>query len=100
MTYADLAAIPTYETFIRGNFSRHITTFILTIAVAQLAIGICIAGKGALSKTALAGAIIFLLAIAPLGAGSAFPCTVILAAACTVLLIKGQLLPLSVSFKR
>lgn len=90
MTYADLAAIPTYETFIRGNFSRHITTFILTIAVAQLAIGICIAGKGALSKTALAGAIIFLLAIAPLGAGSAFPCTVILAAACTVLLIKGQ----------
>ncbi|HEY1166206.1 MAG TPA: hypothetical protein VGE90_13590 [Chitinophaga sp.] len=51
------------NTFIRGNFSRHITAFILTIAAAQLAIGICIAGKGVLSKTALAGAIIFLLAI-------------------------------------
>lgn len=90
MVYADLAAIPAYEKFIRGAFSRHISTYILPIAIAQLAIGICIAGRGALSRAALAGAIIFLLAIAPLGAGSAFPCTVVLAAACMVLLLKGQ----------
>jgi len=90
MVYAELAALPAYESFIRGAFSRHISTFILMIAIAQLAIGICIAGREVLSKAALAGAIIFLLAIAPLGAGSAFPCTVVLAAACAVLLIKGQ----------
>lgn len=90
MVYAELAALPAYESFIRGTFSRHISTFILLIAIAQLAIGVCIAGSGMLSRAALAGAGIFLLAIAPLGAGSAFPCTVVLAAACAVLLIKGQ----------
>lgn len=88
--YADLAALPAYETFIRGNFSRNITAYILTIAIAQLAIGFCVAASGRLSKTALAGAIIFLLAIAPLGAGSAFPCTLVLAAACAILFIKRQ----------
>lgn len=90
MEYADLAALPVYETFIRGPFSLHITLYILAIAIAQFAVGICIAGRGTLSRVALTGAIIFLVGIAPLGAGSAFPCSLVLAAACTVLLRKGQ----------
>jgi hypothetical protein len=90
MGFADMAALPVYETFIRGEFSRHITVYILTIAAAQLVTGICIASRGVLSRAALAGAAIFLTAIAPLGAGSAFPCSLVLAAACIILLIKGQ----------
>lgn len=90
MGFAEMAALPAYETFIRGEFSRHITSYILAIALAQLATGICIAGRRALSKVALAGAVIFLVAIAPLGAGSAFPCSLVLATACVILIIKGQ----------
>ncbi len=90
LEFAAFAALPAYETFIRGPFSQHITAYILAIAIAQLLIGIGIAGRKALSGAALAGAIIFLIAIAPLGAGSAFPCSIVLAAACAVLLFKGQ----------
>ena len=90
MGFAEMAALPVYETFIRGEFSRHITSYILAIALAQLATGIGIAGRRALSRVALAGAVIFLVAIAPLGAGSAFPCSLVLAAACIILIIKGQ----------
>ncbi|MRG45317.1 hypothetical protein GFS24_09330 [Chitinophaga sp. SYP-B3965] len=88
LSYADIAAIPSYERIINGAFSRHITAYVLTIAIGQLSIGIFIGSKGWLQKTALAGAVVFLLAISPLGAGAAFPCTIILAAACVVLLFK------------
>ncbi len=89
LLYADLTALPMYEQFIRGAFSRHITTYIIAIAIGQLLTGIYIGSSGQLYKAALAGAIIFLLAIAPLGAGSAFPCSIVMAAACMVLLRKG-----------
>jgi len=86
MVYADLTASRHYEAFIRGAFSRHITFYILIIALLQLAAGTLIGWKGIWMKLALAGAFIFLLAIAPLGAGSAFPCSVLLAAASLTLL--------------
>jgi hypothetical protein len=84
--YESLAALPIYEDFIRGPFSLHITGYILAIATGQLMIGLGLALKGIYESIALTGAIIFLLAIAPLGAGSSFPCTVILALTCVILL--------------
>jgi hypothetical protein len=92
-TYADIAALPVYEQFINGFFSRHITGFVLSIAVGQLLIGCALLWKGPLEKIALAAAIIFLFAIAPLGAGSSFPCSIILAIACAILMREKKISP-------
>lgn len=91
--YGDLAALPAYEHFIEHTFSRHITTIVLLIAIGQLLIGIGLFWKGPFEKTALGGAIVFLLAIAPLGAGSSFPCSVFLAIACIWLLAEKKTAP-------
>ena len=88
LVYGDLAALSSYEHFIEGVFSRHIPAFILPIALLQMAIGIGLMWRDPLEKVALCGAVIFLLAIAPLGAGSAFPSTVLLALAAILLLFK------------
>ncbi|MCK7557142.1 hypothetical protein MKQ70_19885 [Chitinophaga sedimenti] len=86
--FADVAALPAYETFIRGYFSRHVTALVSIIAICQLLIGIFIASRFPLSKLAVAGAAVFLLAIAPLGTGAAFPSSVFAAIACIILLFK------------
>lgn len=78
---AELALIPWYREFILGWFSRHITLMVGTIATCQAMIAGSMFLRNGLLKTGAAGAIIFLLAIAPLGVGSGFPCTVILAIA-------------------
>jgi hypothetical protein len=93
LTYADVAAVPLYVQFINGFFSRHITTIVLSIAIAQFIIGSLLIWKGALEKFALAGALIFLLAIAPLGAGSSFPCSLLLALACVLLMREKMVKP-------
>jgi hypothetical protein len=93
MTYADVAALPAYIRFINGYFSSHITGFVLLIALGQLLIGLALLWKGPLEKIALVGATIFLLAIAPLGAGASFPCTVILAMACLFLMKEKKISP-------
>lgn len=93
MTYADVAALPAYEEFINGYFGSHITGFVLSIAVGQLLIGLALLWKGPLEKIALAGAVVFLLAIAPLGAGASFPCTVVLAIACLFLMREKKISP-------
>lgn len=84
--YASLTALPEYEDFINGSFSDYTVAYIIAIAICQLLIGLGLAWKGVYETIALLGAIIFLLAIAPLGAGSSFPCTVLLAIACMILL--------------
>jgi hypothetical protein len=72
MTYAD-TAIGLYRHFIEGWFSEHIGIVIPLIASGQIIIGIFMfAGKRFLALGCL-GIILFLLAIAPLGVGSAFP---------------------------
>ena len=72
LDYADMA-LPFYASFIRGWFSEHIQPIIITIACGQLLIAVGMALNGIWVKTSCIGAIIFLLAIAPLGVGSAFP---------------------------
>ena len=81
LNYGNLAWLEFYEDFINGLFGQHITLFVLLIAACQLAIGIMLATKGAAVKWACWAAIVFLLAISPLGVGSGFPTTIIMAIA-------------------
>jgi hypothetical protein len=64
----------TYRAFIQGWFREHTASLLLPIAAAQLVIALLLVRNtvGA-RRIAVLGAVIFLLAIAPLGVGSAFP---------------------------
>lgn len=73
LEYADLSFSALYKDFVQGWFSRHIREMVGTIAVAQALLALALWSRGWLLQTALMGGIIFLLAIAPLGVGAAFP---------------------------
>lgn len=66
-------AIDIYATFINGWFAKNITTFITAIAVGQGLIALGMLLKGYWVTLACAGAILFLIGIAPLGLFAAFP---------------------------
>jgi len=78
---ADLTFFNFYKEFILGWFRQHITDAVKFIATCQALIAVSMLLKGWWLKAGGIGAILFLLAIAPFGVGSAFPCTVILAVA-------------------
>jgi hypothetical protein len=86
--YGELTTSKLYRTIILGPFSAHPQRYVLMIAICQLLIGIYTCYKGKMMKAAMMGGIIFLLAIAPLGIGSAFPSTLIMATAFVILLMK------------
>ncbi len=86
--YEELTPSELYRSLIVGPFSAHPGRYVLLIALGQLYIGLFTCHKGRMMKWAMIGGIIFLLAIAPLGIGSAFPCTVIIAATYGILLRK------------
>ncbi len=88
LDYADLALSSWYSGFIRGWFSKHTALLVGLIAACQGLIAFSMLLRGWLYKTGCAGAIIFLVSIAPLGMGSGFPCTLIFAAALIVLFPK------------
>ena len=79
LSYADLTFLPLYKTFIVGWFSEHIRLSVGFIATAQAFVAIALLMKGRIYKLGLVGGILFLIAIIPLGVGSAFPCTLLLA---------------------
>ena len=79
LSYADLTFLPIYKTFILGWFSEHIRMSIGFIASVQAFIAFGMIMKGRVYKLGLIGGILFLIGIIPLGIGSAFPCTLILA---------------------
>ena len=79
LEYADFTFFGFYRHFINGWFSTHITLAVGFIATCQAIIAVSMLLKGAIFRAGAIGAIIFLLAIAPLGVGAAFPCTVIMA---------------------
>ncbi|WPV64616.1 hypothetical protein [Chitinophaga sp. LS1] len=85
--YELIAALPVYEYLIAEVLLIHITLYIILLMIIQLVIGIGILYN---RKTALVAGIVYLLALAPLGAGSSFPCTVILAIAVILLLKRGK----------
>jgi hypothetical protein len=86
LDYAPLAYSNTYRDFILGTFARHITPIVCAIAVGQFAIAALVSLRGRAVQLGLAGAIVFLLAIVPLGVGSGFPATLTMALAAAILL--------------
>jgi len=74
-TYGPVAT-PPYAAFITGPFAANPALFVVPIAVGQLAIGTLATGTGARLRLAMLGSMAFLLAIAPMGVGSAFPFSV------------------------
>lgn len=72
LEYADMA-IPLYRDFINGWFSHYNHIIIPVIAIGQLFIAIGMLLKEWMVKWACIGSIIFLLSIAPLMTGAAFP---------------------------
>ena len=71
--YAELSYLNIYKQFIRGWFSSHVVGMVSFIAICQALISVSMLLKGWILKLGLIGSIIFLLAIAPHGVGSAFP---------------------------
>lgn len=80
LDYGPLALSTTYARFIASTFAEHITAIVGCIATCQGLIAVAIVLGGKLGRIATLGAVIFLLAIAPLGVGSAFPSTLLMSA--------------------
>jgi len=85
LAYGSLAIFGFYRDFIEGFFSRHTEAIILTIALGQLAVGVLLTRHGRLFDLGTFGGVLFLVAIAPLGIGSALPSTLLMAGALIVM---------------
>jgi hypothetical protein len=83
--YGPLAVLELYRSFIYGFFSRYTTAIVLAIATGQLVVSTLLTRRGWLFRLGVLGGIIFLVAVAPLGIGSAFPVSLIIAAALFVM---------------
>jgi hypothetical protein len=86
LQFGELTASGLYRKIILGPFSKHIEIYVSIIAACQVVIGAFLLYKGKLMKAAMVAAIIFLLAISPLGIGSAFPAPLILVTAFIILM--------------
>lgn len=77
--YLDYAqyAVPVYRNFINGWFGQHIAPMVLLIATGQGLIAISMLLKGWFFRYGCLGGVVFLLCIAPLGLGAAFPFSLI-----------------------
>ena len=84
--YADLA-IPAYEDLIKGWFSHYSHVVIPLIAVGQFLIALGMLLKNWWVRAASVGAIIFLLSIAPLMLGAAFPFSLTVSIAAWLILL-------------
>lgn len=79
--YAALTPSAWYQQFILGWFSEHIAAMVLPIAAGQMIIAILLAMPRPWRALGVAGALTFLLAIAPLGVGAGFPFSITFGAA-------------------
>ena len=77
LNYAALSPFDLYSDFINGWFKSHITSMVSLIAFGQGLIAIGMLLKGWIVRLAFFGAIVFFIAITPLGIGSGFPATLI-----------------------
>jgi hypothetical protein len=88
--YGDLTFLDAYEEFIHGWFRQHAVAAVQFIALSQALIAIAMLFNGWIFRWGCMGGILFLLAIAHFGVGSAFPCTLVLAAALYLLYVKRE----------
>ncbi len=87
LSYRD-HAVDFYKFFIDGVF-RSFTIFIVSlIGTGQILVGLFLLRKGKLFSLGILGGIVFLVAIAPLGIGSAFPSTLLMALSLVLLYIR------------
>lgn len=77
--YGPTAVWPFYKRFIYGFFSAHTTSLVTVIALGQMASGLFLLMKKPFFMLGVTGGVIFLVAISPLGIGSAFPATLLMA---------------------
>ena len=79
-TFGDLTRSALYRDFIHGWFKEHTAALLLPIAAGQLVIALMLIANRRITRAlAVYGAVVFLMAIAPLGVGSAFPFSLIYA---------------------
>lgn len=81
LNYAVLTPFDLYRDFIKGWFKDHIINMVTIIAFGQGLIALGMLLKGWVVRIAGLGAIIFFLAIVPLGIGAGFPATILTALA-------------------
>lgn len=77
LNYATLTPFTLYYNFIMGWFKTHISAMVTFISFGQGLIAIGMLLKGWFVKIACFGAILFFIAITPLGIGSGFPATIL-----------------------
>lgn len=90
LEYGELA-IPLYRDFIYGWFSNYNHIIIPIIALGQMFIAVGMLLKGLFVKLACLGSILFLLSIAPLMVGSAFPFSITVSIAAYIIYKKDDL---------
>jgi hypothetical protein len=91
LNYALLTPFDLMRDFINGWFKENIILMVTLISFGQGLIAIGMMLKSWYVKIACIGAIVFLLAITPLGIGSGFPCSIIAAVAIYIILKKNNL---------
>jgi hypothetical protein len=85
LAYGALTPSDLYRRFIEGWFSEHVAQLVLPIAAGQLTIAVLLTQALRARRVGVFGAVVFLLAIAPLGVGSAFPFSLTAAASLLVM---------------
>ncbi len=88
LIYSNYAWLRFYRDFINGYFADHTLPTVMVIAIYQLLIAIFLTGKGQWARIGGIMAIVFLILLAPLGIGSGFPSSLILALAVFLLIRK------------
>jgi len=81
-------AVGLYQKFIYGLFSAYTSLIVSLIASGQILVGIFLLMKRKLFLLGIVGGIIFLIAISPLGIGSASPSTLLMAISLVLLYIR------------
>ncbi|NIM90199.1 MAG: hypothetical protein GTO17_04545 [Candidatus Aminicenantes bacterium] len=84
------SAIGLYKKFIYGVFSSYTSLIVSLIALGQILVGVFLFMKRTLFFLGILGGIVFLLAISPLGIGSAFPSTLLMAISLVLLYIRNK----------
>jgi len=77
-----------YQKFIYGVFSSYTSLIVCLIASGQILVGIFLFMKRTLFLWGIIGGIIFLVAISPLGMGSAFPSTLLMSISLVLLYMR------------
>jgi hypothetical protein len=87
LDYASMA-VPLYARFINGWFKYHTGPVVMAIAAGQGLIAAGMLLSGGWVRMSCIGAILFLMAIAPLGVGAAFPFSVTVSVAAFIIMKK------------